>query len=68
MKIAVLGASGRSGKAIVEVALSRGHTVRVGPRGPIASTLDRHDLATFLVDVAEDKTGTHRRRAPFVSW
>ena len=33
MKIAVLGASGRSGKAFVAMALARGHSVRAGVRG-----------------------------------
>lgn len=56
MRIAVLGASGRTGRRVVEVALSRGHDVSVLVRKP---TLSEGNVQVFVGD-AKDPTAVAR--------
>jgi len=54
MKIAVIGASGRSGRAFVEVALRAGHTVRAGVFGT-SSLSEQDNLSVVKCDATSTK-------------
>lgn len=53
MRIAVLGATGMAGSAIVSEAITRGHQVIAASRQPSATGSDDDRLAVRAVDVAE---------------
>lgn len=53
MRIAVIGATGRTGRHVVEQALDRGHRVVGVARRPKAIRLQHHDLTMVAGDVLE---------------
>lgn len=61
MKLTVIGASGRTGRSIVEVAVSRGHDVIPVVRDPAKARPEWHDKAAIAegTDVAALAAATH---------
>ncbi|XP_050398589.1 flavin reductase (NADPH) [Patella vulgata] len=56
MKVAVLGATGPSGQAVVEEALSRGHEVLALVRNPDGMTVTHEKLQVQKIDLADEET------------